>query len=398
MLTIGAQLKGVIIGYYLYELTNNPLSIGIVGLCEALPFIALALYAGYFVESRSKERMLKIVVSMMTINIGLLALVPFLHGLSYITQHQAILLIYGLLIMRGAMNSFAPSASVSTLSLMVPKTIMPKAAAISSTAWQVGAVVGPLTGAFLSYSTQNTNIDSIVFYSLILALFFHAFALFSLLNIKSNPAPVAPPEKPNMIAQIREGLEYVFSNKILLYAISLDLFAVFFGGVTALLPVFAKDILHVNLDGLSWLRAALPLGSAVMMFYLSIHPPVRKSGYKLLYAVGLYGLCTIAFAFSTNFYFSFFMLFLCGVFDSVSVIIRATILQLQTPETMKSRVTAVNSMFISSSNELGAAESGIAAKLMGTIPSVIFGGSMTMFIVVFTWFKGKGLRESELKM
>lgn len=396
MVTIGAQLKSVIIGYYLYQLTKSSLSIGIIGLCEALPFIALALYAGYYVENKSKQKMLKFVIGTMSVNMLFLAALPLLHYLGILPTNLTIYLLYLFLIARGLINAFGPPSSVATLSLLIPKKLMPRAAAMSSSAWQIGAVLGPLMGALLSYFTGTTHTDLIVFYCLMIGFVFHLIAWVAINQVKNTYPETVPHEDPQMMLRIKEGLHYVFNNKILLYAISLDLFAVFFGGVTALLPVYASEILHTDIGGLSWLRAALPMGSAVMMLYLSKYPPVKRSGYKLLYAVGIYGVCTIAFALSTNFYFSFLMLFLCGVFDSVSVVIRATILQLQTPDNMKSRVSAVNSMFISSSNELGAAESGFAAKLMGTIPSVVFGGSMTVLIVLFTWFKGKDLKESEI--
>jgi MFS family permease len=394
--TIGGQLKSVIIGYYLYELTKDPLMIGVLGLCEALPFIALALYAGYFVESRVKQRILKLVFGFVTFNTLFLALLPILHFLKILSTEQTVFSIFTLIVMRGISLAFAPPAMASAMSQMISKVLMPKAAAINSTAWQIGAVLGPLLGASLAFFPSGLDTDKIVFYLMIVAFFFHLVAWIGLLQIKDVPSIIVKSSKEPMMIQIREGINYVFTNKIMLYAISLDLFAVFFGGVTALLPVFAKDILHTDLTGLSWLRAALPFGAAVMMLWLSFYPPVKKSGYKLLFAVGLYGVSTIAFAFSTNIYFSFAMLFLCGVFDSVSVVIRATILQLQTPEDMKSRVTAVNSMFISSSNELGAAESGFAARLMGTIPSVVFGGTMTMLVVGWVWVKGKVLKESEM--
>lgn len=398
MVTIGSQLKSVIIGYYLYQLTKSSLSIGIIGLCEALPSIALALYAGYYVESKSKQKMLKLVIGGMTFSMLLLTSLPLLHHYQLLNTEHTTYLLYFLLIGRGFINAFGPPASVSTLSQLIPKTLMPRAAATSSSAWQIGAVLGPLMGAVLSYFTGNAEVDMIVFYCLFIGFIFHIIAWFSINQVPNTYPEQVQHSDPQMMMRIKEGLSYVFNNKILLYAISLDLFAVFFGGVTALLPVFASEILHEDVAGLSWLRAALPMGSAIMMLYLSKYPPINKSGYKLLYAVGFYGLCTIAFALSTNFYFSFFMLLLCGVFDSISVVIRATILQLQTPDEMKSRVSAVNSMFISSSNELGAAESGFAAKLLGTVPSVIFGGSMTVLIVLFTWFKGKDLKESELKV
>lgn len=396
MVTIGSQLKSVIIGYYLFQLTKSSLSIGIIGLCEALPSIALALYAGYYVESKSKQKMLKLVIGSMTFSMLLLTSLPLLHHLRILNTEHTICLLYFILILRGLGNAFGPPASVSTLSQIIPKSLMPRAAATSSSAWQIGAVLGPLMGALLSFFTGNAEVDMIVFYCLFIGLIFHLIAWLAINQVPNTYPEQVTHTSPQMMTRITEGLNYVFNNKILLYAISLDLFAVFFGGVTALLPVFAYEILHEDVAGLSWLRAALPLGSAVMMLYLSKYPPVHKSGYKLLYAVGFYGICTIAFALSTNFYFSFFMLLLCGVFDSISIVIRATILQLQTPEEMKSRVSAVNSMFISSSNELGAAESGFAAKLMGTVPSVIFGGSMTVMVVLFTWFKGKDLKESEI--
>lgn len=198
------------------------------------------------------------------------------------------------------------------------------------------------------------------------------------------------------LVKMKEGLSYVFNNKVMLWAISLDLFAVLFGGCVALLPIFAKDILQVDSDGFGHLRAAMPLGAALTMLYLARNPVRKNTGKWLITFIGLFGLATLGFALSSSFYLSLIMLFFMGAFDAVSVVIRGAILMLETPEHMRARVTSVNSMFISSSNEIGAFESGFAAQLMGTVRSVVFGGSMTLLFVILAWNKAKDLKNYSL--
>lgn len=391
LVTIGSQLKMVILGWYLYKITNDPLSLGILGLAEAIPAIGFALYAGYLVEHRDKRNVL--LACIIGYTLGSLALVGIIkaNDAQYLTTNLTANLIYLLVFIIGVVKSFGPPASFSTLSQIIPKEFMPKATAWNSSAWQVGAVLGPLIGGFLCAKLG-------AYEGMWVSFMFHFIGVIAFLPVSKKPPIVHPQGNTEPIfTQIKEGLKFVFHKKIILHALSLDLFAVLFGGATALLPAIAKDVLHVDADGLGWLRAAMPLGSSLTMIWLGFYPPMKNTGKKLLYAVAGFGITTIAFAVCGNFYLSLFFLFLTGVFDSVSVVIRSTILQLQIPENMKARVSSVNSMFISSSNELGAFESGTAAKLMGIIPSVVFGGIMTLIVAIYFSIKGKELKEMELQ-
>ena len=246
-------------------------------------------------------------------------------------------------------------------------------------------MIGPASAGFL-YADAGISITFIIVSVLI------GLSFISILRIQSKPVSDLKPSE-GMIKSLKAGVSYVYNNKVILSALSLDMFSVLFGGAVALLPVFADEILHVGPQGLGFLRAAPSLGSALTMIVIAMLPQMKKPGSTLIKAVGGFGLCMLLFGISTNFYLSLVILFLSGVFDSVSVVVRSNILQLETPDDMRGRVSAVNTIFIGSSNEIGAFESGLAAKLLGTVSSVIFGGCMTMGIVTYTQIKAKKLKE-----
>jgi hypothetical protein len=225
------------------------------------------------------------------------------------------------------------------------------------------------------------------------------FSALSLIFFYTTQTVALPPrnEKEGIFTSLATGVKFVFGNQVLLGALALDMFGVLFGGAVALLPVFASEILHTGPQGLGFLRAAPAFGAVLMAMILAYHPPVHKSGIKLLWAVGGFGACIIFFALSGNFYLSLGLLALSGMFDNVSVIIRGTILQMYTPDAMRWRVASVNSLFIGSSNELGSFESGLAARIMGLVPSVVFGGAMTVMIVLTTAGLAPKLRKMEIK-
>jgi predicted MFS family arabinose efflux permease len=292
---------------------------------------------------------------------------------------------YLFIFLSGFARGFYAPAGFSFIVQLVQKEQLVTASTLNSSAWQMAAIVGPALGGALYAWIGITP-------TFLVVLFFIILALVAMLNIK--PKPIASKMGNESIAdRLKVGLKFVFNNKVVLSAISLDLFAVLFGGAVALLPVFANEILQVGPQGLGFLRAAPSLGASITMLWLSMRAPVQKPGIVLLFCVGAFGLCMIGFALSTSFYLSLLMLFLSGAFDSVSVVIRGNILQLQTPDDMRGRVSAVNTMFIGSSNEIGAFESGLAARLLGTVPSVVFGGCMTLLVVGITSIKAPQLKQ-----
>jgi MFS family permease len=375
------QMKMTILGYFLFKLTKEPLTLGYLGLYEAIPRILMSLPAGYIVERMEKRKALMIVVFTYFLStLGIALSMYFLQNSPYLIP-----IIFVIILIMGLVGSLGPSASVSIFSHIISKEDTPRFAAINSNVWQIGAIVGPIIGGYLIHIFGET----VSMFSVAAIL---SISILSVLFIEKIPSlNTLPFNFKNSIIQIREGLDFVFNNKILLWAISLDLFAVLFGGAVALLPVFAEEILQVGSQGYGWLKAAMPIGSAISMILLAARPLQKNTGKWLLFSIAMFGVFTLVFAVSKNIYLSLAMLFLMGAFDAVSVIIRSTLLILETPAEMKARVASVNQMFISSSNEIGAFESGFAAQYMGTVRSVIFGGSMTLFFVILAFKKAKAL-------
>ncbi len=386
--TVAMQMKVTILGYYLYELTGEPLTLGILGLCEALPKIFASLPAGYIAEQMEKRKALLIVVfSYLIISILMLFAMKFFH----FQKTPLIFSIYVLVFVMGLIGSLGIGSSSALFSSLMNRNEMPKYTAISSNSWQIGALVGTVLGGIFMEKLGTDN-------SFLVIIFCFVIAVISVYLLPKYEAKYSHKFSiQNSINQIKEGLNYVFYSKVMLWAISLDLFAVLFGGCVALLPVFAKEILHVGKSEYGWLRASIYLGSSFTMLILARRPIAKNTGKWLLLFVALFGICNMGFAVSTNFYLSFILLFFSGAFDAVSVVIRGAILMMETPDHMRARVSSVNSMFISSSNEIGAFESGFAAQYMGTVRSVIFGGSMTLLFVGIAWAKAKDLLNYEFK-
>ena len=386
--TVAMQMKMTILGYFLYKISGTALALAMLGLYEALPRILLALPAGYQVERMEKRKALTIVVG----SYFILAVLVFL-AMTYFQGQNSILkiCIYLGVFFIGVMCSMGMGASVSLLSSIIPRDQMAQFSAMSSNAWQIGAVAGPILGGYLIKYFGSENAFAFV-------IFFLFIALLSVLKLPKYESPFNNNFSfQDSYHKMKEGLTYVFKNKVMLWAISLDLFAVLFGGCVVLLPIFATDILKVDSDGFGHLRAAMPLGAAITMLFLARNPIRQNTGKWLIVFIGLFGLATLGFALSTSFYVSLALLFLMGAFDAVSVVIRGAILMLETPDHMRARVTSVNSMFISSSNEIGAFESGFAAQILGTVRSVLFGGSMTLLLVTIAWNKAKALKNYSMK-
>jgi MFS family permease len=382
------QMKITILSYFLYKLSGEAIALGMLGLYEALPRILLALPAGYQVERMEKRKALAIVVG----SYFILTLLLYL-AMNYFQSNPDILteVVYISVFLMGVIGSMGMGASVALFSAIIPKDRMAQYSAMSSNAWQIGAIVGPILGGYLIKFSGSEN-------AFLVVVFFLFIALLSILKLPKIESQLQNNFSIiDSIQKMKEGLTYVKDNKVMLWAISLDLFAVLFGGCIALLPIFAKDILIIDSDGYGHLRAAMPLGAAITMLFLARNPIRKDTGKWLMIFVGLFGLATLCFALSRSFYLSLFILFLMGAFDAVSVVIRGAILMLETHDHMRARVTSVNSIFISSSNEIGAFESGFAAQMLGTVRSVLFGGSMTLLFVTIAWNKAKVLRNYSMK-
>jgi len=385
LMTIATEMQGVIVGWQILQYTKNPLYFGLIALTEAIPFILTALFAGHVADIIQRKKI--IVIATVILSVFTFILFIFTLNGSYFLHTYGILPIYIVIFFTGIGRAFIAPSFFAFLSQIVPREQYPNATTWNSTAWQVGAIAGPALGGILCVIGVDLG------YATDFILMLISLGLFAF--IKSRPIPEKL-HKEDLFTSLSQGIKFVFKNQAIVGALSLDLFAVLFGGAVTLLPLFATTILHANSIGYSMLRAAPSVG-AVLMAWLMVHrPPFRNAGRNMLLAVAGFGICMILFARSTNLYLSIFLLALSGAFDSISVIIRATILQMMTPDEMRGRVSSVNNIFLGSSNEIGGFESGLVARLMGLVPSVIFGGSMTILVVAFTSLKAKTLRNLHL--
>jgi MFS family permease len=297
--------------------------------------------------------------------------------------------LYLIIAVTGLARAFFYPAQSAFMAQIVPRNLYANSSTWNSTIWHIAAVSGPAAGGLIyGFAGIHAAFMCVVLFSVLSLFFFY--------TAKSIPLP-ARLVKEGIFSSLSTGIKFVFNNQVLLGALALDMFGVLFGGAVALLPVFASEILHTGPQGLGFLRAAPALGAVLMSMGMAYYPPIHRSGVKLLWAVGGFGVSIIFFALSGNFWLSIILLTLSGMFDNVSVVIRGTILQMYTPDEMRGRVASVNSLFIGSSNELGSFESGLAARIMGLVPSVIFGGAMTVSVVLATAGLAPKLRKMEIK-
>lgn len=381
-MTLAIQIMSVSVGYFVYEITGDPLMLGFIGLAEAIPAIGISLYAGHLADKKNRRNILVGCVSLLTL--CSLALLLIALGRYSLPKTSLLVSIYSVMFCTGIARGFFSPTNFAFLPQLVPKELLPNAIAWNSGTWEAASVTGLGIGGLL-YGFAGVSAA----FGVMLALCI--IALIIVLSIAPRPIPPADFSETALV-RIKEGLRFVASNQLIVSAIALDLFAVLFGGAVALLPVFAKDILHVGPQGLGILRAAMSIGAITTAFLLA-HRPLREGAGKIMLAcVFGFGLCIIGFGLSRLFWLSFTFLLLAGVFDEVSVFLRSSLVQFQTPDHMKGRVSSVNSIFITSSNEIGAFESGLAARLMGTVPSVVFGGIMTLVVVGITWWRAPKLR------
>ena len=387
-LVFGWSMQFIIIEWQVYTLTKDPLSLGIIGLMEIIPAFTMALFAGHIVDQSEKRNLLaKCIAAFSFISFGLF-LLTWPRVVGDWTVNSVLSCIYGLVFFGGFLRSFFGPTIFSLVALIVPKKVYPNAATWNSSTWQMASVLGPaFAGACIHWIGVHWSL-CVVFGLVISSLIF---------IFKIPPKPILNPKIGEPIFQsLKEGVRFVFKTKAILGAITLDMVAVLFGGAVALLPVFAQDILKVGPEGFGVLRAAPAVGAFLTMLVTAYIPISRHAGMKLLIAIFGFGLCIIVFGISSVFWISVIALFFSGVTDGVSMVIRQTILQLKTPDDMRGRVASVNSMFVGSSNELGAFESGLTAKLMGAVSAVVFGGTMTLITVVTTGIVSPSFRKLDL--
>ena len=381
------RMVATVVAYKLFQLTQTSLAIGLVGLSEFVPVFCLALYAGHVIDKSDKRTLL--LKGMLSYSLCVVGLVVVTSSFLEKQMNSKLLefCFYGIIFFTGIIRAFAGPTSNAIVSQLVPRNILQFASNISSSTWLTASIMGHASaGFFIAWFGVNTTFWIILVYVLIAALMLSKIARKPIVQTKIDM---------QAWESMKEGLRYVLNHKILLGAISLDLFAVLFGGAVALIPEFASKILAVGPIGFGWLNAASDMGSMTIIILLTLFPMRKKQGTKMMYAVAGFGLCIILFGLSSVYAISFAALLISGTCDGISVMVRGTIFQLTTPDEMRGRVSSVNSMFINSSNELGMMESGITARIMGLRPSLIFGGTMTLLVVIFTWFNAPKLRKME---
>lgn len=382
-ISLAYQIMAVVVGWHIYEITRDPLSLGLIGLAEVIPYFASALIAGHAVDHYYSRRLFGALAAvLLLINaFTLTALaIGWLNG-------AATLWIYASIAFTGFARAFIAPSYNTLFAIIVPRKQFVKAASLGTTAFQAGLVMGPAIGGFLVGFTSKA-----VAYGVSTALCLGAMIAMLSIKIDEPKNSVGAP----LFTSIKEGLSFVFSNQIVLGAMSLDMFAILFGGAVAMLPAFIHDIYQLGPESLGILRAAPAVGAIAAGLWITRHPINLHAGRWLLSAVAGFGLCIISFGLTRNYWVAATMLLLSGICDGVSVVLRQTIMQLATPDNMRGRVSAINGIFIGSSNELGAFESGSTARLMGLVPSVIFGGLMTLSVVGITSKLAPKLRKLEL--
>jgi MFS family permease len=379
---LASRALTVVIGYQVYSITKSAFAIGLLGLIEAIPAIALSLYGGHVADRRDRRSIILAARAVSFVCATAFAIIS-------LESHQAsVIALYGVVFVAGVARGFHDPAAIAFEAQVVPEHLTLNASSWFSTVWQGTAIAGPALGG-IAYDL----IGPVATYATMAVL--HAASTLCIASIARKPKPV-PPDGESILTSIGLGVRFVFRNQILVGSMALDLFAVLFGGVVALIPVFASEILKIGATGVGLLNAAPAAGGILIMLWSTRHPPIRHAGRNLLLCIAGFGVSVIVFALSTNFYLSMAALAMSGVFDGVSVVIRRAVLRLHSPEHMRGRVAAVNMIFISASNELGTFQSGMAAAAFGTVRYVWLGGIMTLVIVAATAILAPKLRRLTL--
>ncbi len=385
--TMALRMLGTLVGWWLYELTGDPLAMGLIGLAEVIPAISLALYAGHVIDTNEKKNLLLKGICAYLLGAIILCTLSYFFYYKNGSKNMVIWGIYIVIFCTGIIRAFVGPSFPAILGQIVPKNILQNAITWNQGTFLMASVSGHATGGFCIAALGVPGTLAVIIMLVILSLLnLNRLTKFPIKNTATNK---------RTLESVKEGLNFVFKTKEVLGALSLDLFAVLFGGAVAMVPIYAKDILKVGAVGFGWLNAASDIGAIIIVVLLTIFPFKKHQGKRLLMAVAGFGIAIIIFGISKLFWLSFSILLISGILDGISVVIRGTIVQLQTPDEMRGRVMSVNSMFINSSNELGQFESGVAARAMGVVPSVVFGGCITLLVVFITWFKAPSLRKME---
>lgn len=380
--TLASRALAVALGYQIYELTRELLALGVLGLVEAIPAVGLALFGGHIADRYDRRR-----IVLITRAISVVAALSFAL-ISLNTQAVGLIALYVVVFIAGIARGFADPASSAFEAQVVPRELYVNASTWGGSVWEATSILGPALGGFVYAWFGVTDT-----YILIAALFALAWICTALIRPKLMEFVE---NRESVWRSIAVGVRYVFRQQVLVGSMALDLFAVFFGGAVALLPIFARDILKVGPSGLGLLVAAPAVGALLSMLWATRRPPVKNAGGILLGAVAGFGISIIVFALSRNFLLSLLALAASGMFDGVSVVIRDTMMRLLSPERLRGRIAAVSWVFIGSSNEIGAFESGVAASLLGTVAAVWAGGAVTLLVVGVTALLAPQLRALSL--
>jgi MFS family permease len=374
-LAIQMQFSTIYLQVY-YEYSKEEIYLGLIGLTEAIPFIITSFFSGHIADKVHKKQILSIGILLLLFG----AIFLFFNSTQklLLCKDLGITALFSIVFLFGIIRSFLAATTNPFLSHLVPRHQFTNSATWNSTAWHTGAILGPVLAGIIYGYNNKFNAS----YCHFTEVFLFLISLIFLLQIKNKGLAQIHEKKETIFDSIKLGLNFVYKNKMVLSAISLDLFAVLFGGAVALIPAFTDKVLHLGPEAYGFLRTAPAIGAVLMAFIMVIYPPSKKAGLALIWSVIAFGVFTILFALCKNYWLAFLMLFCTGAFDNVSVVIRHSILQLMTPDNMRGRVSAINGIFIGSSNEIGAFESGLSAKLIGLVPSIIFGGTMTILVVL----------------
>lgn len=378
------QIVAVTVGWHIYEITRNPFSLGLIGLAEVLPFFCVAPFAGYLVDHLPRRRLGMVAIAGLILTAVILCAVA-LGWLPF----KGVWPIYAAIALTGMVRAFLSPIYNALFARVLQRSQFAHGAGLGSVVFQAGMVIGPaLGGALVGWGSKGLA------YAVAAVMAAIALAALARLKVEEPPPPAA---RAPIFSSIAEGARFVLSNQIMLGAMALDMFSVLLGGVVAMLPAFIHDILLHGPEGLGILRAAPALGSICVGLWLARHPLHRNAGRTLLLAVAGFGLCVIGFGLSRHFWLSALILLFYGACDGVSVVVRSTILQLATPDEMRGRVSSINGIFISSSNELGAFYGGSMARLLGLVPAVVIGGFAVLGVAGITAWKAPLLRRLNLR-